>query len=164
VPGVRLEATWTRNAVNKSGAIPREAWILWTLSTLFLLRVLGQVLVVFAGATFLPPSREWYSGLIPYNYLLPTQIAILVVMTSVNLGVMNRRGFFTTRRPRFGWLLFVSSILYAAVMVVRYFVSGNAHPERRFWPPGSIPIVFHFVLAGYLYMLGRLARAPVSSH
>jgi hypothetical protein len=46
-------------------------------------------------------------------------------------------------------------------MVIRYFVSGNLHPERRFWPPGSLPIVFHFVLAGYLYVLSRLARRPI---
>ena len=35
------------------------------------------------------------------------------------------------------------------------------HPERRFWPPGSIPILFHFVLAAYVYTLSRMARHPI---
>jgi hypothetical protein len=46
-------------------------------------------------------------------------------------------------------------------MILRYFVSGYLHPERRFWPPGSLPILFHFVLAAYLFVLSRLARRPV---
>ena len=44
--------------------------------------------------------------------------------------------------------------------MLRYFISGHLHPARRLWPPGSIPIVFHFVLAAYLYTLSRLARQP----
>jgi hypothetical protein len=42
-------------------------------------------------------------------------------------------------------------------MAARYVISGQLHPDRRLWPPGSIPIVFHFVLAGYLCVLSRLA-------
>jgi hypothetical protein len=142
--------------------VPPEAWILWTLSALFLLRVLGQVLVEFLHVRFLPPSPEWFSGLLPYPLLLPVQIAILVLMARINGRVTLRQGFFTRAHPRLGRVLLIGSIVYVAVMVARYFISGHAHPERRFWPPGSIPIVFHFVLAAYLYVLSRLARFPVS--
>jgi hypothetical protein len=141
---------------------PREARILWGLSALFLLRVVGQVLVEFFHVTFLPPSPEWYSGLLPYPLLLPTQLVILIWMVRVNTGVTIRRGFFTAPRPRLGRFLVIASVLYAGVMVIRYFISGHIHPERRFWPPGSIPILFHFVLAAYLYALSRLARYPIA--
>lgn len=144
-------------------AIPPAAWVLWGLSGLFLLRVVGQVLVEFFGATFLPPSPEWYSGLLPYWLLLPVQILILIWMARINLGVTRRRGFFTVPHPHLGRFLLIGSALYVAVMVARYFISGKAHPERRFWPPGSIPIVFHFVLAAYLYTLSRLARRPIAA-
>jgi hypothetical protein len=55
------------------------------------------------------------------------------------------------------------ALQYVTVMVVRYFISGHLHPERRFWPPGSLPIFFHFVLAAYLYVLSRLARWPIAA-
>jgi hypothetical protein len=136
-------------------------WTLWLLSALFLLRVVGQVLVEFFGATILPPSAEWYSGLLPYRYLLPVQIGILALMAWINGGVTVRRGFFSRPHPGLGRFLLIASILYAGGMAVRYLASGHAHPERRFWPPGSIPILFHFVLAGYIYVLSHLARHPV---
>src|SRR5436309_7806663 len=81
---------------------PREAWILWSLSTLYLLRVVGQILVEFFHVTFLPPSPEWYSGLLPYPLLLPAQLVILIWMTRVNTSIMFRRGFFTAPRPHLG--------------------------------------------------------------
>ena len=135
-----------------------EITLLWVLSGLFLARVIGQVLVAFFHVTFLPPMPEWYSGLLPYPALLPSQILILAFMAKVNLDATRRQGYFMTPHPKVGKLLLGAAILYAAVMVVRYFVSGQLHPERRFWPPGSIPIVFHFVLAGYVYVMSRLAR------
>lgn len=138
------------------------AAILWTLSALFLARVLGQIGVAFFGVAFLPPMPEWYSGLLPYHLLLPSQVGILALMLWINRGVATGTGFFSRPRPRFGRFLLGFALLYATVMVVRYFVSGQLHPERRFWPPGSIPIVFHFVLAGYLYVLSRLARGKAA--
>lgn len=62
----------------------RLAWLLWTLSGLFLARVLGQILVVFLHVPYLPTAAEWYSGLLPYPLLLPTQIAILAAMGWLN--------------------------------------------------------------------------------
>jgi peptidoglycan biosynthesis protein MviN/MurJ (putative lipid II flippase) len=140
---------------------PGEAVVLWLLSGLFLLRVTAQVLVEYAGVTSLPPSREWQSGLLPYLVLLAAQIVILALMARINWQVTRRRGFFTIPRPRLAQGLLFFSILYVAVMVIRYIVSGALHPERRFWPPGVLPIIFHFVLAGYVYTLSRLARRPV---
>jgi hypothetical protein len=129
---------------------------------LFFLRVAGQVLVEYCGVTFLPPAEEWDSGLLPYPLLLSAQVVILCVMLRINLNVTRRRGFFTSPHPRLGRFLVVTSAVYAGGMVVRYFVSGALHPERRFWPPGSIPIIFHFVLAGYLFTLSCLARRPLN--
>jgi len=131
--------------------------VLWALSALFLARVLGQVLVVLAGVEWLPAAGEWYSGLLPYPLLLPVQVAILGLMARINLQAGRGRGYLSARRPRLGRALLAFAAVYALVMVVRYVVSGRLHPERRLLPPGVIPIVFHWVLAAYLAVLGRLA-------
>ena len=52
----------------------RLAPVLWVLLGLFVLRVVGQALVAFLGVWFLPPMQAWYSGLLPYTYLLPAQL------------------------------------------------------------------------------------------
>jgi hypothetical protein len=142
---------------------------LWLLSALFLSRVIGQMVVEFVGVRWLPPMTEWQSGLLPYPALLASQLVILLVMLGINLGVSGGHGFFARPHPRLGWVLLITAVVYAAAMAARYVISGQLHPDRRFWPPGSIPIVFHFVLAGYLYALSRLAgrglraRRPISS-
>jgi len=64
-------------------------------------------------------------------------------------------GVWVRPRPRFGrWLRGLSS-LYAGAMLVRYVVTMALHPERRWLGTGTIPIVFHWVLAGYLFTLGH---------
>lgn len=134
----------------------KYAKILWILSSMFLARVLGQILVYFLNVNFLPPMSEWYSGLLVYPLLLPTQIAMLYLMYRINTGVMRGNHYLLRRRQRLGYFLLWFSIAYAVFMAVRYFIAGALHTERRWLPPGIIPIVFHWVLAGYLWTLSCL--------
>ncbi len=131
------------------------ALVLGVLAVLFLLRVLGQMLVAFAGVTFLPSMPEWYSGLLPYPILLPVQWLILLVQLGISVDLWRDAGVFATRRPRLGRLLHWFSLVYFAVMVTRYVVTMTLYPERRWLGTGTIPIVFHWVLAAYLFVLGR---------
>jgi hypothetical protein len=48
----------------------------------------------------------------------------------------------------------VLATIYAGAMVVRYAVRMARRPEER-WFGGTIPIVFHLVLASYVLVLGR---------
>ena len=129
--------------------------MLSVLAFLFFLRVLGQALVAFAGVTALPPMSEWYSGLLPYAVLLPTQIAILVLQAWVTLQFARGYGMLLTPRPRVGRVLIVLSVVYFAAMALRYAVTMTWYPERRWVGTGTIPIVFHWVLAAYIFTLGR---------
>lgn len=138
----------------------RVATTLWCLTGLFFFRVLGQMLVAFAHVRFLPHMAEWYSGLMPYPLLLPTQLVMLAGMAWLNWGVMSGDGPVAAHRPRLGQGLIILAVLYAAGMMARYFISGSLHPERQWWPPGIIPIIFHFVLAGYLFTLGHWFARP----
>ena len=126
---------------------------LWALLALFALRVLGQMLVAFFDVGWLPPMQRWYSGLMPYEYLLPSQLLILAVMAKICADFTRGRGFFV--RPRrllagawlwFGWV-------YLAVMLARY-------PAQLAWKPDApvIPIFFHWVLAAFVILVGSWHR------
>ena len=133
--------------------------LLWSLLFLFFLRVLGQALVAAFDVPFLPPMKQWYSGLIPYAILLPLQILIILLLANVATDFTRRRGFFVVPRRAMGRLLRGFSYLYFGGMAVRYVVSMALHPERR-WLGGTIPIFFHCVLAALLFVVGHYHTRP----
>lgn len=131
---------------------------LWALLALFALRVAGQFLVAFWDVSWLPPVPRWHSGLMPYYYLLASQVAILALMAKICADFTRGRGFFV--RPRrllagpwlwFGWL-------YLAAMLLRLPLQLTLRPDGPL-----IPIFFHWVLAAFVILVGlwhrrRLAR------
>jgi hypothetical protein len=119
-----------------------------------MLRVLGQALVAFFRVDFLPPMHQWHSGLVPYALLLPIQVIILGLQAKISADIWRGAGPFARRRPRGGPTLIALSVVYFLAMVVRYVLTMYLHPERR-WFAGTIPIIFHWVLAAYLFLLGR---------
>ncbi len=134
----------------------RQAVILGLLACAFLGRVLGQVIVALFEPAWLPTMQDWYSGLLPYSILLPIQMAILALQARISCDLWRGSGFFTRRHPRFGVGLRWFSYGYFAVMVVRYLITMAFFPERRWLGSGTIPIVFHGVLAAYLLSWSRL--------
>jgi len=50
--------------------------------------------VVFLDVGFLPALEAWYSGLMPYEYLLPAQLLIIVLMGKICVDFTRERGFF----------------------------------------------------------------------
>ena len=125
--------------------------ILWLLTALFAVRVVGQVLVALRSPPWLPPMNEW--NLVPYRLLLPAQIVILGVMTWIDVSFSASAGPPVDRTQAFCWALVAFSAVYAGAMVVRYVVRMQRRPAAR-WFGGTIPIVFHLVLATYVYALG----------
>jgi hypothetical protein len=118
--------------------------ILTVLLGLFVARVAGQLLVVLAQPRWLPPMESWYSGLMPYRYLLPAQLAIILLMLVMIRQIAD--GAQPHRTLAISIVVFAT--LYAGAMVVRFFV------RRR----PLIPILFHWVLAAFLftYAIARL--------
>lgn len=125
--------------------------ILWLLTALFAVRVVGQVVVALRRPSWLPPMDDW--NLVAYRLLLPAQLAILAAMTWIDASFSASSGPAVDRSEAFGWALVVFSALYAGAMVIRYVVRMATRPNAR-WFGGTIPIVFHLVLATYVYALG----------
>ena len=120
-------------------------------TSLFALRVLGQALVVTRSPRWLPSNEHWYSGVMPYRYLLPAQLALLAVMVVITFDIYRGRGMFAA-----DWwagaavYLAVLSWVYFGSMIVRYVLTMALRPELR-WFRRTIPIWFHMVLAVALW-------------
>lgn len=146
------------------------ALLLWTLLFAFCLRVLGQALVAFWDVNWLPPMEAWYSGLLPYPYLLPSQVLIIALYGKVCVDFTRGEGIFIQPRPMFGRGVLVFGYVYLVAMVLRYVIRMSLYPEAR-WFGGTIPIVFHWVLATFIIVFGRyhrdrmrLAACPGADH
>ena len=137
--------------------IQRDLPLMTVLATLFLGRVLGQLVVSRRQVRFLPRMEQWQSGLLPYPVLLLSQVVLLVTQAAIIRKARRGGGVLVRPRPRAGTALSVLSIVYFTGMIVRYVVSMRCHPERR-WLGKTIPIWFHCVLATFLFVYARLLQ------
>jgi hypothetical protein len=109
---------------------------------LFAVRVVGQLAVIVFRPPWLPPSATW--NFLPYPILLPSQLLLLALIGAVLSG---RVDVGPARA------LVVGALVYWAAMGVRYALRMFRRPEER-WFGGAIPIVFHCVLAAFVFVLG----------
>ena len=133
--------------------------VLAVCTSLFALRVLGQVLVVTIAPRWLPANEHWYSGLMPYRYLLPSQLVLLAVMIVITVAVYQESAVFSgdLREAAAPYLVVLAGIYFAS-MIIRYLLTMIRHPERR-WFQRTIPIWFHMVLAIALWSFADYLRA-----
>ncbi len=96
--------------------------------------------------------HQWH--LMPYRLLLPIQIGFIAVMAWIIVSLFRGAGPLAGTNASFGRFLIGFSFMYAGVMAVRYIVRMYRSPGER-WFGGAIPIVFHFVLAAFLFTWGK---------
>lgn len=121
--------------------------LLVILSALFIARVLGQIVVVLRAPRWLPPMKDWYSGLMPYRYLLPAQIAIIALQLFMIRQIANG----APRNDDLAMGVIGFATMYAAAMLVRFILLRTRHRDYRWYEGGMIPILFHWVLAAFLF-------------
>lgn len=124
---------------------------MWLLFGLFVARVLGQILAATIRPRWLPPMSRWYSGVMPYRYLLPSQVLIIALMAAMISSVARQSGALGAPRASLGVAILWTSYVYAVGMVWRSIHRFAQPPERR---GVVIPIVFHLVLAAFLFVYG----------
>ena len=129
------------------------AIVLALLTALLIGRVLGQLVVVLFAPRWLPPMEQWQSGLLPYPVLLASQFVVLTFMILISRDFARGSGFFVEPHPHGGPFSIAFASLYFAGMVVRYVIRMRRHPDQR-WFGGTIPIIFHSVVAAFLFTWG----------
>ena len=135
-----------------------SAKMLIGLQTLFLGRVIGQVLVVLTEPSWLPALEHWQSGLLPYAILLPAQILLLMLMSLVTYDAVRERGYYYATTARTKRILRTIALFYLSAIVLRYVLTMTLVPELR-WFGHAIPIFFHVVLASFIFVLSRPASS-----
>lgn len=141
---VTLAATTAGLVAFIFGAPAAVGVYLLVFTALFALRVVGQLGVVAWRPEWLPPMHEW--NFVPYRVLLTAQLAILALMVAILLGM-------ATPGPDLARVLVPAALLYWAAMALRYARRMARRPDQR-WFGGAIPIVYHCVLAAFLFVLG----------
>jgi uncharacterized protein len=121
------------------------------LGFLFVVRVVGQIVVLIAAPRHLPPMEQW--NLLPYRLLLPIQLVFIALITAIVADFAAGPWLFAEPNRDFGFFLVGLSGVYAASMALRYAVRMVRRPSER-WFGGTIPIVFHIVLAAFLFIWG----------
>lgn len=130
-----------------------RATLLIILQTAFLARVIGQIVVMLVEPAWLPGPEHWFSGILPYVFLLPAQILLLMFMTIITYDAVRHDGYWHVVEDKTRKILRVVAAFYFISMLARYAVTMLLVPELR-WFGHTIPIFFHFVLAGYILVLG----------
>ena len=133
-----------------------SAVFLGVFTALFVVRVAGQLVVLRYGPSWLPPMWEW--NFVPYRALLPVQAVFVAVMLLVDVALLSAPNAFAQPRPQLGAVLIYGSYAYWAAMAARYARRMLRRPEQR-WFGGAIPIVFHCVLAAFVFILGTYHAA-----
>jgi hypothetical protein len=131
--------------------------LLWICTLLFTARVWGQIIVGVYPQAPLPEWKGWYSGLLPYPWLLLSQLLLLMLMAVVNVDHARGTGRFHVESGTAKKWLTWFALAYAVSMVVRYAWRMIVVPEAR-WFGGTIPIWFHFVLAAWVGLLAVKSR------
>ena len=127
--------------------------MLWTCSGLFFARVVGQLEVLLLAPDWLPPMSAWYSGLLPYPWLLPLQIALLMLMSVAAFqGRTGRQPAGT--KPRTAKLLRLLAGVYFLIMALRLCLVIRGF-GADYYLHGAIPVAFHWVLALFLLVWTR---------
>lgn len=136
------------------------SFYLWLFTVLLFARVVGQLVVVLSAPRWLPPMEQWQSGLLPYPVLLVGQALVLTLMVWISVDFARGAGFWVEPRPRLGRAALVWSYLYFAAMVARYVIRMVRRPDQR-WLGGTIPIIFHSVVAAFQWTFGIYHAPPM---
>jgi hypothetical protein len=123
---------------------------LWLFTVLLSLRVIGQMIVVLHGPQWLPPMDQWQSGLLPYPVLVLGQVIVLTVMLWICVHFTLGSGMFVQPYPGRGHYILGFSYVYFGGMILRYIIRMKRRPDQR-WFGGTIPIIFHCVVAAFLF-------------
>ena len=123
---------------------------LWCLLILFCFRVFAQLSTFFINVSWIPAFSQWHSAAMPYPILLLSQLAIIGFFLRIVWQFSNHT--FKASSTQGVWFIRFG-IIYFVVMLIRYLLGLTFFFELR-WFTQTLPILFHFVLAGLVLLTG----------
>lgn len=120
------------------------------LTALFVGRVGAQLLQAIHPVGWIPAFDVWHSGVLPYPYLLASQLCIIGLMSFCLHRVRN--GAIRSGRWKY-WMCFYFGGAYFAFMAFRW-IAGLTFLADDPWFSRTLPAFFHLVLAGFILLLG----------
>ena len=121
--------------------------VLISLTCLFAIRVMAQLVEGIFPNALIPDFDRWYSGAVSYQLLFPIQLVILSVMiTGICLlpQLKLKQGLLNTFKSL--------AIFYFAIMFIRLVIALVGLSTLP-WFQLPLPAFFHLVLASYLICL-----------
>lgn len=124
---------------------------LWLCAGLFAFRVIAQLFSLIYPSQFLPSFESWHGGVLPYPFLLMTQLLILfwLIITAKQI-FLNA----LTPRRRLGIAVILFAGLYFSAMLLRLILGLTIMSDHR-WFASILPACFHLALASYLLLYGH---------
>ena len=123
---------------------------LWWLLILFCFRVFAQLSTLFINVSWIPAFSQWHSAAMPYPILLLSQLAIIGYFFR-SIWQFSRNTFKASSTRGVWFIRF--GIIYFVVMLIRYLLGLTLFSELR-WFTQTLPILFHFVIAGLVLFTG----------
>jgi hypothetical protein len=128
--------------------------LLWTFSTLFAMRVLGQAVQHWWPQTYLPPFNAFQGSRLSYPTLLSAQAIILWLMVRTSWRATTG-SFLPSDRKSVLWAWIGGIYMSGSLLRI---VIGLASPNAPHWFKVWIPALFHLVLAGFVLTLALYYR------
>jgi phosphatidylglycerophosphate synthase len=119
--------------------------------------VFAQLSTLFINVSWIPAFSQWHSAAMPYPILLLSQLIIIGYFLSVVWQFSNNT--FKASSTKGIWFIRFG-IIYFVVMLIRYLLGLTLFYDLR-WFTQTLPIVFHFVLAGLVLFTGA---AHITQH
>ena len=124
---------------------------LWALLAVFLVRIIAQPLALVVEMPILPPFDAWYSGAVPYGWLVSSQVVMAAGLVVAVRRVATGR---TQPRRSIGLTAIVLGAVYGGIMVVRLLLGVTILRDHG-WFGKPLPTVVHIALATFLIVYGR---------
>lgn len=125
--------------------------LLIILLSLFIFRVLAQLIQYRRNLPVLPGFEDWHSATLPYGWLLLCQAVIIVTVLLVISRIYKETYKPYRRRALF---LLTAGLVYFLIMLVRL-ILGVSIMKTHPWMGAILPTIFHLVLAGIVLTIGR---------
>ena len=126
------------------------ATTLWLLLSLFICRVIAQLVVYFFEVPFIPSFNQWHSASMHYGLLVFSQFVIILIFIRIALSFTWAR---VVPRYRVGLGLLTIGGLYFFLMLSRLIIGIFSLSDILWWNK-PIPSFFHLVLATFLIVVG----------